>query len=61
MPRVEQRTDLDRLVIELETNGTIDPEEAIREKQQRFCSSKLPYLLTLKRKLPQNLLRKKRS
>lgn len=28
--RVEQRTDLDRLVIELETNGTIDPEEAIR-------------------------------
>ncbi len=28
--RVEQRTDLDRLVIELETNGTIDAEEAIR-------------------------------
>jgi len=28
--RVEQNTDLDRLVIELETNGTIDPEEAIR-------------------------------
>jgi DNA-directed RNA polymerase subunit alpha len=28
--RVEQRTDLDKLVIELETNGTIDPEEAIR-------------------------------
>lgn len=28
--RVEQHTDLDRLVIELETNGTIDPEEAIR-------------------------------
>jgi DNA-directed RNA polymerase subunit alpha len=28
--RVEQRTNLDRLVIELETNGTIDPEEAIR-------------------------------
>ncbi|AEI75040.1 DNA-directed RNA polymerase subunit alpha [Candidatus Moranella endobia PCVAL] len=28
--RVEQRTDLDRLVIEIETNGTIDPEEAIR-------------------------------
>ena len=27
---VEQRTDLDKLVIELETNGTIDPEEAIR-------------------------------
>jgi DNA-directed RNA polymerase subunit alpha len=28
--RVEQRTDLDKLVIELETNGAIDPEEAIR-------------------------------
>lgn len=28
--RVEQRTDLDRLVIELETDGTIDPEESIR-------------------------------
>lgn len=28
--RVEQRTDLDKLVIEIETNGTIDPEEAIR-------------------------------
>ena len=28
--RVEQRTDLDKLIIELETDGTIDPEEAIR-------------------------------
>ena len=28
--RVEQRTDLDKLVIEMETNGTIDPEEASR-------------------------------
>lgn len=28
--RVEKRTDLDRLIIDLETNGTIDPEEAIR-------------------------------
>ncbi len=28
--RVEQRTNLDKLVIELETNGTVDPEEAIR-------------------------------
>ncbi len=28
--RVEQRTDLDKLLIDLETNGTIDPEEAIR-------------------------------
>jgi DNA-directed RNA polymerase subunit alpha len=29
--RVEQRTDLDRLVIEIETNGTVDPEEAVRD------------------------------
>ncbi len=28
--RVEQRTDLDKLILELETNGTIQPEEAIR-------------------------------
>jgi len=28
--RVEQRTDLDKLIINLETNGTIDPEESIR-------------------------------
>ena len=28
--RVENRTDLDKLTIELSTNGTLDPEEAIR-------------------------------
>ena len=28
--RVEQRTDLDKLILDLETNGTIDPEESIR-------------------------------
>ncbi|WP_028304224.1 DNA-directed RNA polymerase subunit alpha [Oceanospirillum maris] len=28
--RVEQRTDLDKLIIDLETDGTLDPEEAIR-------------------------------
>ena len=28
--RVEQRTDLDKLIIDLESDGTIDPEEAIR-------------------------------
>lgn len=28
--RVEQRTDLDKLILDLETNGTIEPEEAIR-------------------------------
>ncbi len=29
--RVEQRTDLDKLVLEIETNGTIEPDEAIRK------------------------------
>ncbi len=28
--RVEKRTDLDKLVLDVETNGTIDPEDAIR-------------------------------
>jgi DNA-directed RNA polymerase subunit alpha len=28
--RVEQRTDLDKLVLDVDTNGTIDPEDAIR-------------------------------
>ncbi|MCX8085875.1 MAG: DNA-directed RNA polymerase subunit alpha [Rhodocyclaceae bacterium] len=28
--RVEQRTDLDKLIMDIETNGAIDPEEAIR-------------------------------
>jgi DNA-directed RNA polymerase subunit alpha len=28
--RVEQRTNLDKLIIELETNGTVDPEETIK-------------------------------
>lgn len=28
--RVEKRTDLDKLIIDLETNGTLDPEQAIR-------------------------------
>ncbi|MDQ7090257.1 MAG: DNA-directed RNA polymerase subunit alpha [Methylococcales bacterium] len=28
--RVEQRTNLDRLIVELETNGTVDPEETIK-------------------------------
>jgi DNA-directed RNA polymerase subunit alpha len=28
--RVEQRTDLDKLIIDIETNGAIDPEESIR-------------------------------
>jgi len=29
--RVEQRTDLDRLVVDIETNGVIEPEDAVRQ------------------------------
>jgi DNA-directed RNA polymerase subunit alpha len=29
--RVEQRTNLDKLIVDLETNGTVDPEETIRK------------------------------
>ncbi len=29
--RVEQRTNLDKLIIDLQTDGTVDPEEAIRQ------------------------------
>jgi DNA-directed RNA polymerase subunit alpha len=32
--RVEQRTDLDKLIIDLETNATIDPEDAVRRAAQ---------------------------
>ncbi len=29
--RVEQRTDLDKLIIDIESNGTVEPEQAIRD------------------------------
>lgn len=35
--RVEQRTDLDRLVIDLETNGTISPDEALMQSADLLC------------------------
>lgn len=52
--RVENRTDLDKLIIELETNGTLDPEEAIRRsatilQHQLAVFSELPDEETLKR------------
>jgi DNA-directed RNA polymerase subunit alpha len=35
--RVEQRTDLDKLVMEIQTNGAITPEEAIRASAKILC------------------------
>ena len=43
--RVEQHTDLDKLVIDIESNGTIDPEQAIREAAT-ICINRLLFLLT---------------
>lgn len=37
--RVEQRTDLDRLVIEIETNGTISPDEALMSAADMLCQN----------------------
>lgn len=45
--RVENRTDLDKLIFDLETNGTIDPEEAIR-KAATILSEQLSVFVTLK-------------
>lgn len=42
--RVEQRTDLDKLVIDLETNGTIDPEESIRRAATILQQQLLPFV-----------------
>lgn len=45
--RVEKRTDLDRLIIDLETNGTLDPEEAIR-KAASIMADQLSVFVDLK-------------
>ncbi|CAD83731.1 DNA-directed RNA polymerase alpha chain [Candidatus Blochmanniella floridana] len=45
--RVEKRTDLDKLIIDMETNGTIDPEEAIR-RAATILSDQLSSFIDLK-------------
>jgi DNA-directed RNA polymerase subunit alpha len=45
--RVEQRTNLDKLLIDIETNGTIDPEEAIR-RAGNILSDQLAVFVDLK-------------
>ena len=44
--RVEQRTDLDRLIIDIETNGTINPEDAVRSAA-RILQSQLSVFVDL--------------
>ncbi|QJC31687.1 DNA-directed RNA polymerase subunit alpha [Enterobacteriaceae endosymbiont of Donacia tomentosa] len=45
--RVKQRTDLDKLIIEMETNGTLDPEQAIR-KAATILSEQLESFVNLR-------------
>jgi DNA-directed RNA polymerase subunit alpha len=45
--RVGQRTNLDRLIIELETNGTLDPESAVRDAA-RILQDQLSVIVELK-------------
>ncbi|QJC28214.1 DNA-directed RNA polymerase subunit alpha [Enterobacteriaceae endosymbiont of Plateumaris braccata] len=56
--RVEQRTDLDKLIIEMETNGTIDPEEAIR-KAATILSEQLETFVYL-RDIPQQEIKEEK-
>jgi DNA-directed RNA polymerase subunit alpha len=58
--RVEQRTDLDKLVMDVETNGIVEPEEAIRyaarvliEQLQQFADLKGTPALIEQPKTPQ--------
>ncbi len=44
--RVEQRTDLDRLVIDIETNGTVEPKEAI-ERAALILRDQLSFFVEL--------------
>ena len=45
--RVEQRTDLDKLVLDIETNGTINPEEAVR-RAANILNSQISIFVDLK-------------
>ncbi|WP_367670594.1 DNA-directed RNA polymerase subunit alpha [Sodalis-like secondary symbiont of Drepanosiphum platanoidis] len=56
--RVENRTDLDKLIMEIETNGTIDPEEAIR-RAATILSEQLESFIDLKDIRQQEIIEKK--
>lgn len=52
--RVEQRTNLDRLVLTLETNGTVEPEEAIRTAA-RILQDQMEVFVALKGKAEERI------
>ena len=58
--RVENRTDLDKLILELETNGTIDPEESIR-RAATILQQQMAVFVDLHAKLQQSLKRKRKK
>lgn len=41
--RVEQRTDLDKLILEIETNGVVEPEEAVRYAARLLIDQLSPF------------------
>lgn len=41
--RVEQRTDLDKLILDIETNGIIEPEEAVRNAARLLIEQLSPF------------------
>ncbi len=41
--RVEQRTDLDKLILEIETNGVVEPEEAVRNAARLLIEQLSPF------------------
>ncbi len=41
--RVEQRTDLDKLILEIETNGVVEPEEAVRHAARLLIEQLSPF------------------
>lgn len=55
--RVENRTDLDKLIIQLKTDGTIGPEEAIRQAST-ILSDQLSYFVELKEDLKPSAYKK---
>lgn len=58
--RVEQSTDLDRLIILLETNGTVDPEESVRHAA-RILHEHLKVFVDLEGSGPQDVDRHKKQ
>jgi DNA-directed RNA polymerase subunit alpha len=57
--RVEQRTDMDKLVLEIETNGVVDPEEAVRSAARLLIEQLTPFAdlkgVTLPSEMPKTL------